>query len=483
LTHYRALAYVLGQFLLALAGTMLVPLGFALWESGDGLRPLAYGVAATLIAGGLMVALFRRHARQLSRREGVLLVVGTWVSVCFFGSLPFLFSSYFSGLTDAFFESVSGFTTTGATVLDQVEILPRPLQFWRCFTHWLGGMGIVLLGVAILPLLGHGGMELYRAEFSGAKSEKLKPRIAESARSLWKIYFALSVVEFAALRWAGMNSFEALCHTFSTLGTGGFSTRTASIAGFNSPAIEFIILVFMLLAGMSFVQHYRLWVERRPRSILSDVETRNYFVLFVTASIMICLVLVGSSGYAPAEALRSSFFQVGSILTTTGFVTDDFEAWLPLPQLTLLALMFVGGCTGSTAGGLKILRIQLLPRVVNREFKRMIERRGVFTVRLGGHAIQESTIQSLLNLIYLALLINVVSCCLLTLAGVDVLTSIAAVAASMFNIGPGLGGVGPLENYAHLPALAKWVLTACMIAGRLEFYTVLVIFTPAFWRK
>jgi trk system potassium uptake protein TrkH len=354
LTHYRALAYVLGQFLLALAGTMLVPLGFALWESGDGLRPLAYGVAATLIAGGLMVALFRRHARQLSRREGVLLVVGTWVSVCFFGSLPFLFSSYFSGLTDAFFESVSGFTTTGATVLDQVEILPRPLQFWRCFTHWLGGMGIVLLGVAILPLLGHGGMELYRAEFSGAKSEKLKPRIAESARSLWKIYFALSVVEFAALRWAGMNSFEALCHTFSTLGTGGFSTRTASIAGFNSPAIEFIILVFMLLAGMSFVQHYRLWVERRPRSILSDVETRNYFVLFVTASIMICLVLVGSSGYAPAEALRSSFFQVGSILTTTGFVTDDFEAWLPLPQLTLLALMFVGGCTGSTAGGLKI---------------------------------------------------------------------------------------------------------------------------------
>jgi trk system potassium uptake protein TrkH len=483
LTHYRALAYVLGQFLLALAGTMLVPLGFALWESGDGLRPLAYGVAATLIAGGLMVALFRRHARQLSRREGVLLVVGTWVSVCFFGSLPFLFSSYFSGLTDAFFESVSGFTTTGATVLDQVEILPRPLQFWRCFTHWLGGMGIVLLGVAILPLLGHGGMELYRAEFSGAKSEKLKPRIAESARSLWKIYFALSVVEFAALRWAGMNSFEALCHTFSTLGTGGFSTRTASIAGFNSPAIEFIILMFMLLAGMSFIQHYRLWVERRPRNVLSDAETRNYVAIFVTASIVICLILIGSSGYAPAKALRSSFFQVGSILTTTGFVTDDFEAWVPLPQLILLALMFVGGCTGSTAGGLKIMRIVLLPRVVNREFKRMIERRGVFAVRLNGHAMQESTIQSLLNLVYIAFVVNLVSCCLLTAAGVDVLTSIAAVAASMFNIGPGLRGVGPLENYATLPALAKWVLTACMIAGRLEFYTVLVIFTPSFWRK
>jgi trk system potassium uptake protein TrkH len=347
LIHHKALAYLLGHFLLALAGTMLIPLGFALWEPGDALQPLAYGVAATIIAGGLMVALLRRHAQRLSRREALLLVVGTWVSVCFFGSLPFLFSPYFSGLTDAFFESVSGFTTTGATVLDQVEILPRPLQFWRCFTHWIGGMGIILLGIAILPLLAHGGMELYRAEFSGAKSEKLRPRIVESAQSLLKIYLLLSVAEFVALRWAGMNSFEALCHTFSTLGTGGFSTRTASIAGFNSPAIEFIILMFMLLAGMSFIQHYRLWVERRPRNVLSDAETRNYVAIFVTASIVICLILIGSSGYAPAKALRSSFFQVGSILTTTGFVTDDFEAWVPLPQLILLALMFVGGCTGS----------------------------------------------------------------------------------------------------------------------------------------
>ena len=223
---------------------MLIPLALALYEGGDPVRWFGLSAAAAALIGGLMVALFRRHSRELSRREGILLVVCTWLCACLFGSLPFYFSPYFHGFTNAFFESVSGFTTTGATVLERVEVLPRPLQFWRCFSHWLGGMGIVLLGIAILPLLGHGGMELYRAEFSGAKSEKLKPRIAEAAISLWKIYFALTVAAYAALRWAGMDRFEALCNTFSTIATGGFSTRTASIAGFQSPTIDLIVIVF-----------------------------------------------------------------------------------------------------------------------------------------------------------------------------------------------------------------------------------------------
>lgn len=462
---------------------MALPLAFALHDGGDAVRSIGIGFGATALTGLFLFLRFRRDTRELSRREGLLLVVGTWACACVFGCLPFYFSPYFAGFTDALFETVSGFTTTGATILTDVEVLPRPLQFWRCFTHWLGGMGIVLLGVAILPLLGHGGMELYRAEFSGAKSEKLKPRIAETALSFWKIYLALTVAEFLALRWAGMNSFEALCHTFSTLGTGGFSTRTASIAGFDSILIETIILVFMLLAGISFVQHYRLWVEWKPRSMFQDVEVRYYIYLFLGVSAVIGVILIWDSGYAPGAALRSALFQVGSILTTTGFVTDNFEVWHPLPQLMLLALMFIGGCTGSTAGGMKVSRILLLAQVVDREFKRMVERRGVFAVRLGGRVIHEATIQSLLNLVYLAFVINFVSCFLLALSGVDVLTSIAAVAASMFNIGPGLGGVGPTETYAHLPMMAKWVLSACMVAGRLEFYTVLVIMTPAFWRK
>jgi trk system potassium uptake protein TrkH len=483
LIHFAPIGYVLGQFLLALAVTMLAPLLYgALTGDGD-LWPMGGGLLLTAVAGGVLFATCQRPRNELTQREGLLLVVAVWFAVSLFGALPFAFSPHFPTLTDAIFESTSGFTTTGATVLSDVEVLSPTLQFWRCFSHWMGGMGIVLLGVAILPLVGHGGMHLYRAEFSGAKSEKLKPRITETAYALWKIYFSMTVVLFLALRWAGMNGYDALLHTFSTLGTGGFSTRTASIAGFESPAIEYVITLFMLLAGISFVQHYRFWVEREPRSFFSDVEIRYYLLTVVVATAVIGGILIAHNGYAIELAFRRALFQVSAIMTTTGFVTDNFEAWHPLPQLILLTLMFVGGCTGSTAGGLKVSRILLLSRVVDREFKRMVERRGVFVVRLGGEVIPEGTIQSLLNLIYLAFVVNFVSCLLLAAMGVDVLTSIAAVAASMFNIGPGLGGVGPLDNYGHLPWLAKWVLAVCMIAGRLEFYTLLVILTPAFWRK
>jgi trk/ktr system potassium uptake protein len=483
LIRYRVIGHVLGQFLVALAASMLIPLGYGLATGSAGLRPLAVAAAVTAAAGAPLLVFLPRPSRELGQREGLLLVVVTWFAAASFGGLPFYLSPHFPTFTDAFFEAASGFTTTGATVLGRVEVLPPALQFWRCFSHWLGGMGIVLLGIAILPLVGHGGMQLYRAEFSGAKSEKLKPRITETALALWKIYLALTVAEFAALKWAGMTGFEAACHTFSTLGTGGFSTRTASIAGFKSPVIEMIIVVFMLLAGMSFIQHYRLWVEWRPGRFFRDIEIRTYLLIVAVATAVIAPFLIWHSGYPAGRALRSALFQVSSILTTTGFVTDDFESWHPLPQVVLLALMFVGGCTGSTAGGLKTSRLLLLARVVDREFKRMVERRGVFAVRLGTDVIAEATVQSLLSLVYLAFVVNFAACLLLAAVGVDVLTSISAVAACMFNIGPGLGNVGPLEHYGHLPQLAKWVLSVCMIAGRLEFYTVLVILTPWFWRK
>jgi trk system potassium uptake protein TrkH len=480
--HFGAIGYVLGQFLLIFAAAMGVPLLYgALAGQGEAL-PLLYGAATTVTAGGALMVL-PRPARELNQREGLLLAVSTWLAICFFGCLPFYFSPHFGGFTDAFFESTSGFTTTGATTLADVEVLSPVVQFWRCFTHWLGGLGIVLLGVAVLPLVGHGGMHLYRAEFSGATSEKLKPRMKETALALWKIYFSMTAVLYGLLRWAGMNNFDAWCHTFSTLGTGGFSTRTASAAAFESPLIEYILIVFMLLAGVSFVQHYRFWVERRPASLLRDPEVLGYAALAAAATAVIAGVLIWQQGYTLETGFRSGLFQVSAIITTTGFVSDDFEIWRPLPQLILLALMFVGGCTGSTAGGLKVSRILLLARVVDREFKRMVERRGVFAVRLGGEVVPESTVQSLLNLVYLAFVVNFVSCLALAALGVDVLTAIAAVAASMFNVGPGLGAVGPLDNYGGLPALAKWVLCGDMIAGRLEFYTTIVILTPAFWRK
>lgn len=462
---------------------MAVPLLYGLVFGGEGVGAFLYAMAITAMAGFLAMLVTAKPESELSQREGLLLVVSIWGAVGVFGSLPFHLSGYFPSFTDAFFESISGFTTTGATILADVEILPPPVQLWRHFAHWVGGMGIVVLGIAILPLVGHGGMQLYRAEFSGAKSERLKPRITETALSLWKIYVALTAIEVVLLRLAGMSWFDAVCHAFSTMGTGGFSTRNASIGSFESPLIETIVIVFMLLAGISFIQHYRVWVEKSPRSLLEDYEVGYYLLVAVVSTVVIGSVLVGIGGYAPAHAIRNALFQVTSILTTTGFGNDDFEAWHPLPQLILLALMFVGGCTGSTAGGMKVSRIVLLARVVDREFKRMVERRGVFAVRLGGRVIDEKTVQSLLNLVYLAFVVNFSACLILAAMGIDVLTSISAVAASMFNIGPGLGAVGPTDNYGGLPDLAKWVLAVCMVAGRLEFYTVIVILTPAFWRK
>ncbi len=471
-----------GFFILALTGSLALTTVCALFLGSEDLTPL---VSATITAGGLggfLTLAFRSPVREFSHREGILLVLITWVAFSILGALPFFFSGYFASFTDAFFESISGFTTTGATILGDIEGLPRDLLLWRSLTHWIGGMGIILLGIAILPLIGTGGMELYRSEFSGAKSEKLAPRVAETAMALWKLYVAFSLAEYIALRLAGMDSFEAVCHAFSTMATGGFSTRNASIEGFASPAIEGIIIVFMLIAGVSFTHHYRLLVERRPMAFFGDQEIQFYFALLAGGTLAIAAVLMFNS-HDPLSAARVALFQVVSIMTTTGFSSANFELWSPFAQLLLLALMFAGGCTGSTAGGLKVARLFLLFRVVAREFRRMVERRGVFAVRLNQEAVSENTIGSLLNLVYIAFLINFAGCMALTALGVDVLTAIAAVAASMFNIGPGLGGVGPAENYAHMPALAKWVLSFCMLAGRLEFYVVLIIFTRSFWRK
>jgi len=458
-------------------------LGLALWEGDAGTWPLLVALLSGLVAGGAGGFAFRPKPHEINRREGILFVVLAWVVLVTLGALPYYFSPFFPGFTDSFFESISGFTTTGATILTDIEGLPRSLLLWRALTHWFGGMGIIVLGIAVLPLLGTGGMELYRAEFSGAHSEKLKPRIAETAIALWKIYVAFTLAEYVALRWAGMTSFDAVCHSFATMATGGFSTKAASIESFQSPAIEYVIIVFMILAGINFTQHYRLFVERNARSFLRDPEIRYYALGIVLAAIAVSASLLYYSAVSVSDAFRQSLFQVVSIITTTGFSSVDFELWPAFGTFVLLVLMFIGGCTGSTAGGMKTARIVMLLNVVGREFKRMVERRGVFAVRFGGRAVSESTVASVLNLVYLAFVINFVACLTLTAAGVDLMTAFSAVAASMFNIGPGLGNVGPAENYAHLPGLVKWVLSFCMLAGRLEFYTVLVIFTPMFWRK
>ena len=481
--RWPKLLELLGYFSLAMAASMIVPLLLALYFRDNGLVPLLGAIAFSGAIGAILIAAFRGASIEFKHREAILMVVLTWLAAITLGALPFYFSQFFPSFTDSFFESASGFTTTGATILSEIESVAGSLLLWRALTHWLGGMGIILLGIAILPLIGTGGMELYRAEFSGSSSEKLKPRIAETASSLWGIYFALTLACFLLLMAAGMGPFEAICHAFSTMATGGFSTRNVSIESFHSTFVESVIILFMCLAGVNFALQYRLLVERRVRRFLRDRELRVYVAVIVTATaaVLISLRLVLDMPFP--TAFRVALFQVVSILTGTGFASADFAQWTPFAQLILLALMFFGGCTGSTAGGLKIARMDMLQQVIRREFKRMVERRGVFAIHVGRKVVSESTIQSLLNLVYLAFLINFGACILLTAFGTDVFTAISAVAASMFNIGPGLGAVGPAENYAAFPALVKWTLALCMIAGRLEFYAFLVLLSRAFWQK
>jgi trk/ktr system potassium uptake protein len=409
--------------------------------------------------------------------------VAVWVGVAFSGSLPFWFSPYFSGFTDALFESTSGFTTTGATILVDVEVLPRSLQFWRHFSHWLGGMGIIMLGIAILPLVGAGGTALYNAQFAGAPSQTLKPRVLETTHALWRVYLSITLAEFLALRWAGMGAFDAICHTFSTLGTGGFSTHTDSIAHYDSLAIETVLVVFMILSSLNFATQYKMWVERNPGSFLRDAEVRFHVSVLGLTTLAVALAVVRASGLCWALALRQALFQVTSIGTTTGFVTADYERWPPFGQMALLVLMYLGGNTGSTAGGFKSFRTVLLFRVVSRAANRLVQPHRVVAVRVGGRVIPESALLSLLNLVVLALIFNFFASLLLAGCGLDMITSFSAAPACMFSVGPALGSVGPAENYAHLPLLAKWVLIVTMLVGRVEFYTALVLLTPAFWRK
>jgi trk system potassium uptake protein TrkH len=480
----RLLAWVLGGFAGVLTAAMAIPTGYALLEASEARTGLLEAMAAgAFISTLLLLYGRRREQRELRQREAILLVVLVWVGVCLLGALPFYFSGPYDGFADAVFESTSGFTTTGATVIADVDGLPRALHLWRALSHWLGGMGIVLLGLAVLPLLGQGGSGLYRAEFSGAGAERLRPRIVGISRALWRIYLALTLALFGLLWLAGMSAFDAICHAFSTLATGGFSTRTASIAAFDSALIEYLVAVFMILSGVSFIQHYRLWIRRDPGSVARDYELRAYLWLIALATALLGPVLLVHEGFAWEPGFRAALFQVVSIVTTTGFTTADYSGWHPLAQFLLLVLMFIGGSTGSTAGGLKVARAVLMLRVVQREFRRIAEPQAVFRVRLNGSVVSEPTISALLNLVFLAWWLLLLATLVLTATGLDILTAVSAVVACQFNIGPGLGTVGPAEHYGHLTGLAKWVLSFCMIAGRLEFYTLLVVLSAAFWRR
>jgi len=473
---------ILGALLLCLAGTLTTTLPIALWHR-DGTWPSLL-LSLTVTAGvGALLLRRRRPKQELSVREGFAVVTFGWLAFALFGALPFWLHGAIPSYLDAVFETMSGFTTTGASILTNIEALPKSLLFWRAMTHWLGGMGIIVLSLAILPMLGVGGMQLFKAEVPGPTADRLKPRIQDTAKLLWGVYVLLTAVETGLLMLCGMSFFDAICHAFATLATGGFSTRNASVAAYDSAWIDGIITLFMFLAGINFTLHYLALRGRRLSSFWRNEEFRAYLGIAAVATALIMALNHGTIYTSLWQNLRYSAFQAVSIMTTTGFATADYEKWPVLAQYILVSLMFVGGCAGSTGGGIKVARILLLAKHAIVQLFRLIHPRAVRLVKLGSQPVSDEVMQSILGFFALFIATFVIGSMLLAAVGMDLDSAGAAVIACLGNIGPGLGSVGPMDNYAQVPALGKGVLIVCMLMGRLELFTVLVLIFPSFWRK
>ncbi len=480
--NIRVVVKVLGFLMLVTAGCLLLPAVVSLlYRENDWIWFLAAAGIGAVVGGGALFLL--RDTPDLRVREGFAVVAFGWLCVGLLGALPFWFSGQIPSFTDAAFESISGFSTTGASILTDIESRSHGTLFWRAFSHWLGGMGIVLLAVAILPLLGVGGMQLYRAEVPGPVAERLTPRIRETAKRLWAVYFLFTVLEIAALMIAGMGPFDSICHSFATMATGGFSNHNASVGGYATPAVEWIIIVFMFLAGANFSLHY-LALTGRWRVYHKDEEFRFYASIVLVCVLILAGVLISINFYPTwHDTVRHTVFQVVSILTTTGFGTSDYLAWPPVAHALLLVLMTIGGCAGSTGGGIKVMRVFILLRHAKLELKKMLHPRGVFTLWFNNRALSPSLLTNVLGFFLLYMVVYIAGVLILTFGGRDIVTSVGATAATLGNIGPGLGLVGPTSNYAFLMDWEKWLLVLFMLIGRLEIFTVLVLFLPGAWRR
>jgi trk system potassium uptake protein TrkH len=462
---------------------MIFPLFFGLYYKDQSILPLLKSIGITAFAGLLTYICFRREkAEFISHREGMAIVTIGWTAVGFFGALPFYLSGEFGPFVDCFFESVSGFTTTGSSILTNIEAVSKGLLFWRSFIQWLGGMGIIVLSVAILPFLGVGGMQLYKAEVPSPVPDKLRPRIRETATILWKVYALISLAEVIMLMIGGMDLYDALSHAFTTMPTGGFSTKNASIAHFNSVYFDTVIIFFMLLAGINFALHYQ-FLRGKPLAFWRNPECRFFLGAVAVLIVVVTFNVYGSVYQTIGRALRFGAFQVVSIVTTTGYATADYELWPAMSQLVLLLCMFLGASAGSTGGGMKCMRVMLYLKYCYKELFILIHPRAVQHIKIGGESVSEDVVRSVLGFMGLYIGLFAISSVILAGLGVDLVTSVAAVAAAIGNIGPGLGMVGPTDNFAQIPYLGKWLLIWCMLLGRLEIYTVIILLVPEFWRK
>lgn len=477
----RILAILLGIVSAFMALCMTA--GILMGEGDQTLR--AFAIPVGIGAAGLALAWIGKITRRrisLPPRDGFLFVALAWVFASALGALPFCLAGTMS-YVDAFFETISGFTTTGASILSNIEVIPKSLLLWRSTTHWMGGMGIVVLTVAILPLLGVGGLSLMEAEAPGPSVDKITPRISSTAKILWLIYVALTILEIGLLLIGGMDWFDAVTHTFGTMATGGFSPKNLSVGHYRSGYVDVVITVFMLAAGLNFNLYYRL-LSGKAVSVFRDTEARSYLGIFSVAALLIALDLWREGVFEGFGAsLRYAGFQASSILTTTGFATADFAKWPPLSQTILFLLMFVGGCAGSTGGGIKVIRIVFLSKMAFTEMKYLLNPRGIYGIFVDGKPLRKNIIYDTAAFVLLYIFLLLATTLAVAAGGNDILTSLTASLATVGNIGPGFGKVGPAFNYGFFPDWIKLWLSFAMLAGRLEIYTIFILFTRAFWRR
>lgn len=479
--NYKAVLNILGNVIKYMVALLFIPLLISLYY-GDG---DAKAFLITIIIGapiGYLLSSAKTEKKAIYAKEGFLIVGFAWIIISAIGALPFVFSGAIPNFVDAFFETVSGFTTTGATILTAIEGLPRGILFWRSFTHWIGGMGFLIFMLALIPSLGSNSIHLLKAESPGPSPGKIVPKIKETAKILYLIYFVLTLIEGILLMFAGMNLYDAVIHAMGTAGTGGFSNMNASIAAFNSPVIEWIITIFMLIFGINFALYFQV-LKGNIKGFFKNEELRYYFIIILVAFIFITFNILDFNGGDIMLSIRQSAFQVSSIITSTGFATVDYNFWPTLSKLIIVMLMFVGAMAGSTGGGIKTVRIIIMFKAIKREINKIIHPKRVNSVKIDGKTVEEDIIHGVFLFIGAYIIISLIAIFIISFDNFDVLTTVTSVITTMSNIGPGLEMVGPAGNFSAFSPLSKMVLSFCMLAGRLEIYPMLIMFSPSIWRK
>ena len=475
---------VLALICLVASCAMLPPLMLALYDRSSDVVGFAVSISAGVIfSASILIVTGKSSDNSMGIREGLGVTGFSWIVASLIGGLPFWISGAVDSYTDAFFESMSGFTTTGATILNEIEELPRGLLLWRSLTHWMGGMGIIVLSLAVLPFLGVSGMEMYKAEVPGVTAGKVTPRLHQTAIRLWSAYVILTLSETVLLMFGGMSLFDAFCHSCSTIATGGFSTKNNSIAFFPSAYIQWTITIFMFLAGVNFSLYFLL-PQKRFHDIFADEELQSYTKITVISSVAIALCLLLTGEFDSIEyTVRQSFFHVVSVMTTTGFVVHDYDYWPEFTKFIIIILMFIGASGGSTGGGCKVSRFLIIGRQLRMEVKKLLHPRSVLTPRMDSKPIAEGTMSSAVAFFVLYMIILSIGTLITTAFGIDIMTAFTGVLTCLSNVGPGLHGLGAVESFTHLPALVKWLFSFCMLAGRLELFAVFLLFLPETYRK